>query len=583
MIAPSDTPSSVALNSAAPAEERYDAQVEMHRSGLPALLPSKEVAEVVDYINASFAEQEMAKAIKDNIVPFPPKNRGEPGMQSVIIDDFQVTSQGEYWDRPGILGFDSMRAMVESTPILNAIILTRIRQVQRFCRPQMSQADAGFVIAHVDRNVELSEDQNKSIQLLQHFMLNCGWEADPRRRKRLKRDTLSQFMAKSVRDSLTLDAAGIETEWKRDTNLGIDGFYAVDGGSIRLCTEDGYQGDDEIFALQVVQGRIRTAYTVEDLIYEPRNPRSDVTACGYGYSETEMLIRVVTYLLNTMTYNGSYFDKNSIPKGILHLCGNYDQNDLASFKRYWNAMVKGIQNAWTVPVLVSKDQESKAAFETVGNEINEMMFAKWMSFLTSIACAIYGISPEEIAMESFAAAKSSLSGSDTEERITSSNDKGLRPLLAYYENLFSDWIIQSFSPNYMFRFVGLESEDEDKRHEIEKLVSTVNEGRRKLGMEKMDGPLGDAPLNPALLGVWQQVEGIGQPEGQAGEQEDFGQPPEEDSQGGDQAAEEQPKDFGEADDDGGKDFGTPGDAAEGEETVTKSFGFPDLNIFKVTP
>ena len=28
-------------------------------------------------------------------------------------------------------------------------------------------------------------------------------------------------------------------------------LYAVDGSTIRLCTEDGYEGDDEIFALQV--------------------------------------------------------------------------------------------------------------------------------------------------------------------------------------------------------------------------------------------------------------------------------------------------------------------------------------------
>ena len=77
-------------------------------------------------------------------------------------------------------------------------------------------------------------------------------------------------MSKSVRDSLVMDSAPIELEWKRDKSKGIDGFYAVDGATIRLCTEKVYDGDDTIFALQVVEGMITSAYTHDDLIYENR-------------------------------------------------------------------------------------------------------------------------------------------------------------------------------------------------------------------------------------------------------------------------------------------------------------------------
>src|SRR5690606_5151796 len=157
-----------------------------------------------------------------------------------------------------------------------------------------------------------------------------GWEAKPRQRMRLKRDDFSSFVAKLVRDSLTMDSMAIETEYKRDKSLGLDGLYAVDGSTIRLCTEDGYEGDDEIYALQVVQGRIRTVYTYDDLIYVPRNPRTDVLTGGYGLAETELLIRVVTGFLNAMTYNLKYFDSNAIPKGLLHLSGNYSEKDLAA-------------------------------------------------------------------------------------------------------------------------------------------------------------------------------------------------------------------------------------------------------------
>jgi hypothetical protein len=368
----------------------------------------------------------------------------------------------------------------------------------------------------------------------------------------------------------------IETEYKRDKSLGMDGLYAVDGSTIRLCTEDGYEGDDEIYALQVVQGRIRTAYTYDDLIYVPRNPCSDVLKGGYGLSETELLIRVVTGFLNAMTYNQKYFDSNAIPKGLLHLSGNYSEKDLAAFKRYWNAMVKGVNNAWTLPVMVSKDQESRAAFERFGVDVDEMMFSKWMTFLASIICAIYGISPDEINFESFSASKSSLSGSDTSEKLANSKDSGLRPLLTYLENIFSDFIIQDFSEQYVFRWTGLDEEDEEKRHEIRKLVLKVNEIRAQEGYDKLNDKWGEAPVNPALLGAWQSE--------QQQNDQDFGNPNE---QGGNPEGDENhgQSDFGDPGKDGvgdqeGADFGEPGeedgddDNDSDDGNLGKSFGLP---------
>lgn len=519
----SDKASSVANSVDAPAEEQMAARAEMTKSvvngGLLELMPSKEIAPVIDFIRDGLVEDNMLKA--GNIVPFPSNRakQGKRGPQSVTFDDWQVATQGEYWERPSLLGFDSLRAMVEQTPILNAVVFTRVRQIQRFARVADNNKDnPGFEIRHIDKNHELGDDEQESIELLNRFMTNCGWEFKPRRRKALKRDSFATFLAKVARDTLTLDSVGIETEWKRNKELGMDGFYAVDGGSIRLCTEQGYEGDDEIFALQVVQGRISTAYSYEDLIYEPRNPRTDVRVCGYGLSETELLIRVVTGFLNAMTYNIKGFDNNAIPKGMLHLTGNYSEQDVNAFKRYWNSMVKGVNNAWALPVMISKDQESKAAFEKFGVEFDEMYFAKWMTFLTSIICAIYGMSPSEINFDSFTGGSTSaLSGSDTAEKLAASKDSGLRPVLSYFENLFTDFIISDFSDKYVFRWTGLDPQDAEKKHEIRKLVSTVNEMRGQEGMDPIDGLMGDAPTNPALMQVY-MAENAPQPE------EDFGTP-----------------------------------------------------------
>ena len=506
-----DRAQDVAFDPDAPQAERQQALAELQKQHMPTandLAPMGHLRQFVEMAQQQLQEESMNKAMNSNIVPFPShaaRNR-LPGMQSVQHDEMRINLQGEYWERPSLMSFDNMRAVVDQTPVLSAVILTRMRQVQRFAQVSESGNDAlpGFEIRHIDKDHRLSAGEQRRIKELTRFVANCGWEFKPRLRKKLRRDSFSQFLAKATRDTLSLDACPIETEFKRDKSLGIDGFYNVDGATIRLCTDAGYQGDPDVHALQVVQGQICTAYTFDDLIYEARNPRTDVLACGYGHSEVELLVKVVTGYLNAMTYNIKGFDTNAIPKGMLHLVGNYEEKDLAAFKRYWNSMVKGVNNQWSLPVMVSKDQESKASFEKFGVEFNEMYFSKWMTFLTSLICAIYGISPAEINFDSFSGGNTSpLAGSDTAEKITASKDSGLRPLLSYFQSLMTDFVIGDFSDAYVFRFTGLDPEDADKKHERNKLTMTVNEMRARDGMqEHEDERIGKAPANPALMQVY---------------------------------------------------------------------------------
>ena len=582
-----DAARSVAFDPRAPADERADAMAELQKSTMPKalsdLIPASNLQPIIDYINRDMAEQEMAKAQRSNIIPFPngrdPSKKRDRGMQSVWIDDMQINVNGDWFERPGQFSFDAMRAMVEQTPVLNAVIMTRQRQVARFCRPQKGGKGPGFKISSKENLQNVDQNEQETMKLLESFVMNSGWETRPRHRMRLKRDNFPNLMAKLVRDSLTMDSMAIETEWKRDKSLGLDGVYAVDGATIRLCSEEGYQGEDEIFALQVIQGQIRNHFTYDDLVYVPRNPRTDVIAGGYGLAETELLIRVVTGFLNAFTYNTKFFDSNAIPKGVLNLYGSYSDEDIAAFKRYWNGMVKGVNNAWTLPVMVSKDAESKAEFSEFGAQVNEVMFAKWMTFLASIICAIYGIAPDEINFESFTTGTSSLSGSDTEEKLSFSKDKGLRPLLSYLEGTYSEYILSEFSDKYTLEFTGLDEEDEKQVWERKKMTRTVNEIRAEDGVEAAPGKWGEAPLNPSLVGAWQQ-EAMPQ-------QEDYGQPGGAPGEGGDD--QQDGGDFGQGDDGQAQDFGQQDDGGQqpiqdapperaDQPDMAKSFGLPVFRI-----
>lgn len=521
----------VAFRRDAPQDERGQALGELQKTYMPTasdLAPMGHLREFLSMAQQQLEEEDVSKAMQSYIVPNPSSNARDnrPGMRSVKVDEFTINLQGEYWERPGLMSPDSMRSVCEQVPVLGGVVLTRIRQVQRFCSVSESGNDLpGFEIRHADKDHHLSKSEQEHAKQLNRFITNCGWEFNPSERKKLGRDSFAQFMAKATRDTLMMDAMPIEREMKRDRQLGVAGFYPVDGATVRLCTERGYQGNQELFALQVVEGRICTAYTHEDLIYEVRNPRTSVRACGYGQSEVEFLIKVVTGYLNAMTYNIKGFDSNAIPKGMMHLVGKYEQKDIVAFKRYWNAMVKGINNTWAMPIMVSPDEHSKASFEKFDVEFNEMYFAKWMTFLTSLICAIFGISPAEINFDSFSGGNTSpLAGSDTEEKLVASKDSGLRPLLMYFQNLISDFVLGQMSDSMVFRFTGLDPEDLDKRHERIKLTATVDEMRARDGQPKHPNPiLGNAPVNPALMQVYMadlQAKGqVGAPQGSDNDEE----------------------------------------------------------------
>lgn len=551
-----DSASDIAFNPAAPEPERFDAQAELQKANMPSsadLIPKSELLPLIQYIQQAAEEEDFAKSLtKPNVVPFPSTaiQNKRPGMQSVYLNDMQIALKGDYFERPGAFSFDTMRYMVDSTPILSSIIMRRQRQIARFCRAQENGRGYGFQVRLRDPNAQAGEDEKASIAALQDFFSNCGWEYNARASRRLRRDKFPALMQKLVRDSLVLDSCPIETQYKVDRALGIDGFYAVDGATIRLCSEDGYREDEDLYAIQMVDGQIRAAYTFDDLIYVPRNPRSDVNIGGYGMSETELLVRTVTGFLNAMTYNNKFFDSNSIPKGMLHLSGNYSERDINSFKRQWNAMVKGVNNSWALPVMVSQDQESRVAFEKFGVEVNEMMFGKWMTFLASMICAIYGIGPDEINFESFSASRSSLSGSDTEAKLTDSRDNGLLPILSYFESMFTDYIVSDFSDKYVFRWTGLDEADEKQLWEERKLTMTVNELRALRSTPAIEEDWGSAPINPSLIGVWQQAK--------QAKQQDFGQQ----EPGADKPP--QGEDFGQGEEDYGSAQGGQPDPADGE-------------------
>lgn len=433
----------------------------------------------------------------------------------LFVDELGIVTGGraQHWvEKLTPFGFGALKSMVEHSPILNAVILTRIRNINSFSCPfrPYDEHPLGFTVVPKGKKIgdKLSESEKKVVDDIESFIMNCGDEPDPRKRKWiLHRDNMTGFISKLIRDTLTCDACPIETELTMNGKR-LSGFYSLPSETIRIAHEDGYMGDDRVIAVQIFNDQVVSFYTPNDLIYEVRNPRTDITMSRYGYAETEMFVRVVTGFLNAMTYNMAGFDRNTLPRGILTVYGKFDEKQLNFFKRQWNSMLAGPAQRWRLPVFVSTDGSQAAAkYEKVDSEFNEMHFSKWMTFLVSMICAIYTIAPEEINFDSFTSrTTSNLGGSDTAEKLALSKDKGLEPLISFLESIYNESLIPLINKGYEFHYVGLHRDDQKFIEELKMKVITVDEGRKMVGLEEHENPeIGEVPIDQGLLGYYQNL------------------------------------------------------------------------------
>jgi hypothetical protein len=432
----------------------------------------------------------------------PPKKHPREHVSILEVNEYGIIMQegdkSRWLERQGN-GFEFCRQVVFQTDVIKAIILTSQREVLPFTRLSRDEGQFGWRIARRDsrdKGQKLTGDEEKEVTHLELMLLNSGDEFDIRKRARLHRDSMEMFCKKILWDTLSLDAAPVE--WVAKNGGHLAGIYNVPGDTIRLCTEQGYEGDDEIRAVQVVDSMPYVAYGYDDLLYPIRNPRTELFAGGYGYAEPEMIIRAMTNYLNAVNYNAAGLDRNAIPRGILTLFGEYNQRQVAAFTHNLRAMLTGASNRWMLPVMIAKNKESGHVYTPIDQHFDDMLLARWLTFHISMACAMYGREPATICFDSFSTRPSSLSGKDTAERIAASHNKATLSNL-FFLSTFYDNLLLIENPKWRFEYTGLEEENEEHRQARIMKTWNVNEIREIDGADPCESEIiGEAPADPSL-------------------------------------------------------------------------------------
>lgn len=419
--------------------------------------------------------------------------------KAFFIDPLDFNANLGYKDKAYSLTYTTLKRMA-GTPIINAIIKTRKNQIADFAEPQADRYSTGFVIRKKAKNgvdSRMDKKDKKVANAISDFILNCGSETS------WVNDDFDTFIRKIVDDSLTYDQMTFECIRNRRGKL--ERFIAVDASTFRMADtafQEDYkntffnnrgasnwnsQGDlirKEVNGylpqyVQIYQNAVVNDFYPWELCFAVRNPSTSIYSNGYGVSELEELINVITSMLWGDEYNRRFFSQGSAPKGLLRVKGGMSDSALQQFKQQWQAMINGAMNSWKTPVV-----EADVDWIDLQKNNRDMEYSSWMEYLIKLACAIYSIDPSEIGWDiSRSGGNSGLFEKSEAERIQNSKDKGLYPMLKFIQRKINKYIVEQINPEFEFVFMGMNGMtiEQELEMDIKKLNSfqTLNETREK--------------------------------------------------------------------------------------------------------
>lgn len=407
-------------------------------------------------------------------------NKTSPHIQSVFFDPNDLAGNGKgFKDSKGVLSFSTLRRMGDIY-IIRAIVNTRIEQVQNFLHFSEDEQKEGYTIRRKkslfkeEKEDELSNEDKRKIENIVKFLENGGWNE-----KWDNLDSFQEFVRKITFDSLTLDQLAFEVVRSRDWEL--KKFRAIDASLIRfLDTVDprqreafeGYRFKGYLPRYCMVWDDmiIRNPMTKEPILYYPwelgfgiRNKTSNIRKNGYGTSELETLVEIITWILWGMSYNGLFFKQGSQPKGFINVKNaNISPSTLNEFRQAWMQTMRGVENSHRVPVINGIDLE----WIDLQKGNRDMEFNEWLKFLVIMSCSVYRIDPTELGFQFKDQAQ--IFGQDGQKaRLQHSREKGLKPILIFLENVITKYIVSEIDEDFEFSFTGIEVEDEEAQVKLD--------------------------------------------------------------------------------------------------------------------
>lgn len=372
-------------------------------------------------------------------------------------------TQGRAWDYPtqfnmvpqprreGGEGMDfaSIRAFADNYDLLRLVIETRKDQL---CKMEWN-------IVGRNKKDRIKDDDARVLEIEKFF----------RRPDRV--NSWNDWLRILVEDMLVIDAA---TLYPRRT-LGGQPFSMdiIDGGTIKLLINpDGRTPlPPEPAYQQAIKGMPASEYTLEELIYRPRNKRSWKM---YGYSPVEQIIMTVNIALRRQVSQLQYYTEGNIPEAFGSVPEEWTPDQIREMQTIWDSMIEGQQQNKRKVKFIPGGVEIKQTREATIKDV----FDEW---LARIVCYAFSVSPQALVqMMNRATAETA-----SEEAAL----EGLAPLQTWIKDLM-DYIIEAHFGYDDLVFAWSEGKERDPKTQsevhknyIEAGVLDADEVREELGRD----------------------------------------------------------------------------------------------------
>lgn len=416
-------------------------------------------------------------------------------VSSNAFKDIRTISRIQY----GGIHCKTLRAVASKAWIINTCINHIQKKVKPFFKPVTDRNQRGFLIHKKDEDLTKQPKEDKERERIKEFMVNCGNYEDA------DRDDLIKYAMKLVRDNLTLDQIATELQYNKKQELCA--FFAVDAATVeKVIPEDKSKTDWRY--MQIVEGMPAAAYTPDTMIFDFENPRTDIYHSMYGYSYVEQAVDLITSVINTFTYNSGNFTENKLPKGMLLINGDPDEERVSQIEDYIaEIMSGGPLNQWRVPIIPSGGKDETIEWKVMNNN-REMEFQAWLDYLTSGVVAMFGCSMDELGIQSQKSQAMFENGGA--DRISASKSLILGDLLTFFESYLNK-IVKKINPDYVLEFVGYEKDNPNTVADLDekecRTWKSINEKRAEKGLDPIDLKKvkngADLPMNVQMVQMFQ--------------------------------------------------------------------------------
>lgn len=355
----------------------------------------------------------------------------------------------------------------------------------------------GFAQLRAFANVELVR---LAIETRKDQIEGLGWKIRSRDEKRPKsgheeriakaealirrpdgRTDFATWLRAVLEDLFVMDAPAIER--RRSLGGELIGLDYVDGATIKVLIDD--RGRTPLAPLpayqQVIKGRVWADLTTDDLIYRPRNVRTNHV---YGYGPVEQIVVTINTILQRQSRQLAWFTEGNTPPGLLNAPDGWTPDQIKQYQEWFDAIVNG-------PAARSKLVwgPSGAKYSPFKDPPLKDDFDEW---LARIVCFAFSLPPTAFIKQM----NRSTADSDAERSL----NEGLTPTKNWVKRLL-DGVIQDDLGFADLEFDWVESKDVDVKvqAEIDDLAlrngsKTIDEVRDARGEQPLPNRLGAQPL-----------------------------------------------------------------------------------------